>query len=130
MKSLPKLKSLACGFLLLLVIPGGPAGASDENISPDSWVYPALRTFELKGMIALPTERPYSRRQVEAFLDRILQGLKDGKEGLSPRQRFLLSRLRKEFQGMEHRPGSREDPPVYTYKKARNFMGFDLSAGA
>ncbi len=130
MKSFLKFKSLACAALLLFIISGSCAQASNENIRPDSWVYPALRTFELKGLIVLPTEKPYSRKQIEDLLDRILQGLKDGEKQLSPRQRFLLSRLRKEFQGKEHRPGSREDPPVHTYKKAKNFMAFDLVAGS
>jgi len=103
--------------------------ASDENIATDGWVYSALRTFELKGLVRLSPEMPYSRNQVEFYLDRILQNFKDSNINPSPRQAFLLKRLRNEFQGKSHRPGDREDRPLYFYQEGRRFVTLDLSAG-
>ncbi|MCD6378881.1 hypothetical protein J7M07_00365 [bacterium] len=103
--------------------------ASDENIAAGSWVYSALRTFELKGLVHLSPEMPYSRNQIEFYLDRILQNLKGSDVVPSPRQAFLLKRLRNEFQGKAFRPGDREDGPVYSYQKGRRFLNFDISAG-
>ncbi len=119
-------------FLLLgcfFVISPLKLSGSDENISPESWVYSALRTFELKGLIHLSPEIPYSRKMIEFYLDRILQNLKDADTRLSPRQNFLLRRLRQEFQGRSHRPRDREDSPVWLYQKGRRFLSFDMGAG-
>lgn len=117
---------LAASFFIIMPL---RISASDENIAAGSWVYSALRTFELDGLIHLSPEMPYSRDQIEFYLDRILQNLKDSDGGQSPRQAFLLERLKNEFQGKASRPDDREDSPVYSYQKGRRFINFDMSAG-
>ncbi|UCF06708.1 MAG: hypothetical protein JSV33_06700 [bacterium] len=105
------------------------AQASDEMIHPDSWVYTALRKFELLGLIHLEPHLPYARTEISSYVDRILSNL--GREGtrLHPHYAFLLDRLRGEFQGKEDRPGEREDPPIITYREGGRFVAFDCALG-
>lgn len=109
---------------------GSPISASDEMIEPGSWVYPALRSLELAGLVTLPPDMPWSRSEVEFFIDRIMQSMKDGAPDLTSRQEFLLGRLRSEFQGKGKRPSEREDRPLWTMREGGRFAVFDLSAGA
>jgi len=102
---------------------------SDETIPPRSWIYPALRTFETLGLVALDPASPYSRSEVEAYVDRIMQSMKGGCVVLTPRQEFILGRLREEFQGMENSPEEREDGPLWTLREGRRFFTIDLAAG-
>ncbi len=102
---------------------------SDENIPPGSWIYPALRSFELLGAVTLEPDIPYSRGEAEYYLNRILRSLQEKDLQPSPRHRFLLNRLREEFQGKRFRPEDREDSPALLYRAGRRFMGLDLSAG-
>jgi hypothetical protein len=104
------------------------ARASDETIPPRSWIYPALRDFETLGLVDLAAAQPYTRSEVEAYVDRIMQSL-EGYGALTPRQEFLLGRLRLEFQGMENSPEDREDPPVWMMREGRRFFAFDLEIG-
>ncbi|MCK4235525.1 MAG: hypothetical protein KAX38_00300, partial [Candidatus Krumholzibacteria bacterium] len=115
------------GFLLIVLV--GLSMASDETMAPDNWVYPALRKFELLGLVHLDPTTPYSRREIESCLNRILSGLNEEKIELSKRQRFLLDRLRKEYQGKSSKPARREDPPVYYYREGNRFFAVDFSVG-
>ena len=124
-----KIRSLLVIILYLSLISPSLLSGSDENIHPGSWVYPALRSFELLGAVTLEPDIPYSRGEVELYLNRILRNLKEKGLQPSPRQRFLLTRLRDEFQGKRHRPAEREDSPAVLYRAGRRFMGLDLSAG-
>ena len=102
---------------------------SDETIHPRSWIYPALRTFETLGLVVLAPASPYSRSETEAYVDRIMQSMKDGGVVLTPRQEYLLGRLRAEFQGMENTPEERENGPLWTLREGRRFFTADLAAG-
>lgn len=116
------------GFFLLAA--AVPLAASNERLAPDSWVYPALRKFELLGFVSLEPTTPYFRRDVERYVEHITEAA--GREAapvLSPRQRFLLERLQKEFLGKADRPAEREDRPVIAYEKESGFIAFDISAG-
>ena len=107
----------------------GPAHSSDETIPPRSWIYPALRSFEMLGLVDLDPVSPYSRSETESYVDRILQSMKDGDIDLTPRQEFLLGRLRAEFQGMENSPEDRENSPIWTLREGKRFFTIDLAAG-
>ncbi|MBN2184136.1 MAG: hypothetical protein JW746_02295 [Candidatus Krumholzibacteriota bacterium] len=117
---------LSAGFLLFVA----PVSvlSSDENISPDSWVYPALRSFELAGCLELPPDMPWTRREVESFLDRILEYKRDDVRQLTPRLEFLLVRLKDEFYGKGDDPSEREDPPLWSIREGKRYLLFDLSA--
>lgn len=127
-RSSPVITILSAAAVLMLLC--APVRASDETIHPDSWVYPALRRFELLGMVTLDPAVPFTRSQCEAYVDRILQAPEGGGRRLTVRQRYLLERLREEFQGKAYRPREREDPPLWTIREGRRFAAFDLTAGA
>ncbi len=80
-------------------------------------------------MVHLRPAVPYTRSEVEYYLDRILGSLGEGRENLSERQRYLLDRLKQEFMGKASRPGDREDVPLWYIKEGRRFATLDLSAG-
>ncbi|MBU8920837.1 MAG: capsule assembly Wzi family protein [Bacteroidales bacterium] len=116
-------------FLILVVLPVCPLHGSNESIEPSSWIYSAFRSFELAGLVELPPYMPWSRADAAFRLDRLLQNL-DGREDiLSPRQVFLLERLRGELQGTSSRPQEREDRPLYILREGGRFTAFDLAAG-
>lgn len=114
--------------VLLLLVPSS-VRCSDETIPPRSWIYPALRSFETLRLVDLDPVSPYSRSEVEFYVDRILQSMKGGDVDLTPRQEFLLGRLRAEFQGMENSPEKREDSPIWTMREGKRFFSLDLAAG-
>jgi hypothetical protein len=105
-----------------------PLYASNETISPDCWIYPALRTFELLGMVHLRPTIPYTRSEVECYLDKILYNLENKPECISERQSYLLEKLKREFQDKANRPEERENTPVFYLKEGRRFVAMDMSA--
>ena len=113
----------------LLVLAPPSARCSDETIPPRSWIYPALRSFETLGLVDLDIASPYTRSEVEFYVDRIMQSMKDGDVDLTPRQEFLLGRLRAEFQGMENSPEKRENSPLWMMREGKRFFAIDLAAG-
>ncbi len=119
--------AILSGFFLTVMV--GPLHASFETYPPDSWVYPALRTFELLGLVQLEPIIPYSRDDIEFYLNRVLSGIDTEKPVLTARQCFLLDRLKEEFLGKASRPHDREDRPVYLYRQGDRFFSFDLSTG-
>jgi hypothetical protein len=119
---------LLIGFLLSII--PSRALASDETIPPGGWIYPALRTFEMRGLVTLEPSIPYSRSRVASYLERILSRIDDGEIVLTARQEFLLGRLRDEFRGRDSRPREREDRPLYVYGGDGTFVAVDMTAGA
>jgi hypothetical protein len=55
--------------------------------------------------------------------------MKEGDVELTPRQRFLLGRLRREFQGRRSSPEKRENPPVWSMREGKRFFSLDIAAG-
>jgi hypothetical protein len=104
--------------------------ASDETLLPDSWVYPALRSFELAGYVRLEPTRPYSRREVECYVGELLSAVGAERDRLTPRKQFLLDRLEKEFVGTSDLPREREDGPLLFYGDDDRFAALDGSLGA
>ncbi|MCK4538109.1 MAG: hypothetical protein KAV42_04865 [Candidatus Krumholzibacteria bacterium] len=116
-------------FLILVVLSVCPLYGSNESIEPSSWIYSAFRSFELAGLVELPSYVPWSRAEAAFRLDRLLQTLEGREDILSPRQAFLLKRLRGELQGTALRPQAREDRPLYIMREGERFTAIDLSAG-
>jgi len=113
----------------LLFLQPFPVYSSDETIPPQSWIYPALRSFEILGLVSLDPASPYSRSEVGSYVENILQSIGEGGVELTPRQEFLLGRLKAEFQGMDDSPREREDRPIWTLREGEHFFTIDLAAG-
>jgi hypothetical protein len=128
---MPRISIPAAIFIAAALLLTAPSSVrcSDETIPPSSWIYPALRSFQTLGLVDLAPASPYSRSEVESYVDRILQSMKDGDVELTPRRQFLLGRLRAEFQGMEGSPEKREDRPLWTMREGNRFFSLDLAAG-
>jgi hypothetical protein len=107
----------------------GSAVARAETIPVWSWVYGALRSFELRGLVHLEPEIPYSFDQVEAYTKEIVENAKRDHVVLGPRDAFLLARLTEQFVGMRNRPEDRYDPPVYVVHDADRYAYFDMLLG-
>jgi len=124
--AVPSVLFLIAGSLLILY----PVHtvASDETIAPDSWVYPALRTLELVGLVELDPSMPYSRSEIERYVTVILGAAGERPDALTPRNRFLLDRLEEEFLAAD--PGEREDRPVLILREEENLAALDISIGA
>ncbi len=126
------------GFLVVMVF-GAAAilagvlmapAARAETIPPDSWVYEALRSFELRGLAALEPTLPYTFDQCEAYTREIVANVEARGVALGPRHAFLLERLVKQFVGMRDRPEDRWSKPVYVERDGDRFAAFDASIGA
>lgn len=118
------------GALLLAAFFCCGALASDETIHPDSWVYPALRTFELLGLVRLEQAGPFARSGVENAVLQVERAVAAAGIRLTPRQAFLLERLRGEFLGAAADPDRRENPPVLVVREEDRFIAFDFAVGA
>ncbi len=119
-----------CLLLLCQLLPAVSVSAarSDETILPDSWVYPALRTLELAGLVELDPSIPYSRSEIERYVRDLRAAAAESPRALTPRRRFLLERLEKEFLASD--PREREDRPASVLMTGDDFAALDLSAGA
>ena len=96
--------------VLFLALSPPSAAASDETILPDSWVYPALRTLELAGLVELDPSIPYSRSEIRRYVTDAREAVAGRSGALTSRRRFLLDRLEREF--LADDPREREDSPV------------------
>lgn len=103
------------------------AHASDETIHPDSWVYHALRIFELRGLVRVEDAGPLSRREVERSVREIASS--SSAVSLTPHEEHLLKRLSAEFIGTAGEPQRREDPPLAVIRDGERFFAVDVAAG-
>ena len=117
--------ALGCVSAILIC----PSAARAETVPPDGWVYDALRTFELRGLVSLEPTIPYSRVQVELYVERIVASLETENVPLGVRERFLLERLREEFIGKAARPEDRENRPVYVVRDEDRYFAMDWAVG-
>ncbi|MFA4947948.1 MAG: hypothetical protein WC674_05490, partial [Candidatus Krumholzibacteriia bacterium] len=111
---------------VLLMAPAARA----ETVPPDSWAYEALKSFELRGLVALEPTFPYTFNQCEAYTREIIAAVEARGVALGPRHAFLLERLTKQFVGTRDRPEDRWSKPVYTVREEERFAAFDVSVGA
>jgi hypothetical protein len=133
------MKSHRSGFLIAMifcvaailagVLLMAPA-ARTETVPPDSWAYEALKSFELRGLVALEPTFPYTFNQCEAYTREIAAAVEARGVALGPRHAFLLERLTKQFVGTRDRPEDRWSKPVYTVREDERFAALDVSVGA
>jgi hypothetical protein len=116
---------LACP---ILVVPPVHASTSDETFSPDSWIYPALRSLELAGLVELDPSLPYTRSEIGRYVRIVLAAVRERPDALTPRNRFLFERLEAEFLAVD--PGEREDRPALLMVEEDNLAAIDVSIGA
>lgn len=117
-------------FILAAVVLLSFASTSHgETIFPESWVYDALRSFELRGLVALEPTLPYTFDQCETYVTEIRTRVEEDGIALGPRHRFLLDRLAAEFVGTRERPEDREDRPLAVCRDAGRWAAVDLSVG-
>ena len=119
------------GAFVVGVCLAGSAGAQSvgqEFIPLENWSYEAIERFEMLGMIKLPEDRPFNRLEFINIVTRISEVAFDHR--LSPRDRYELDRLEKEFTQFASRrdPQARYDPPtLYLEDKPVLFTAdFDL----
>jgi hypothetical protein len=110
----------------LLMAPAARA----ETVSPDSWVYEALKSFELRDLVVLETTFPYTFNRCEAYTREIIAAVEARGVTLGPRHAFLLERLTRQFVGMRDRPEDRWSKPVHTVREEERFAAFDVNVGA
>ena len=114
---------------LILQVPS-PVLSFDETIPPRSWVYPALRSFGVLGLVDLEPVSPYTRSEVESCVDRILESVSAGGVQLTPRQEFLLGKAEGRVPGDGgYSPWDRENGPLWALREGNRFFTIDLAAG-
>jgi hypothetical protein len=116
-------------FALLIVFVLGASAAHAETIPPDSWVYEAFRSFELRGLVALEPTLPYTFDQCEAYTREIIANVDLEHVELGPRHRFLLERLTKQFVGTRDRPEERWSKPVGILREDERYLALDFQVG-
>jgi len=96
-----------------LLAPGPSFCVGQEFIPLENWAYRAVERFEALGLCVVPDDRPLNRSE---FIDLTTEISKDAFEKrLSPRDRYNLGRLEKEFTEAASRkdPQHRYDPPTF-----------------
>jgi len=105
------------------------SAARAETVPPGSWVYEALKSFELRGLVRLEPTVPYTFEQCETYTREIYAGVEREHVALGPRHAFLLERLTKQFIGTRDRPEDRWSKPVYVVRDDERFFAMDFQAG-
>ncbi len=116
-------------LLVIFALSLGASFACAETIPPDNWVYDALRTFELRGLVSLEPSIPYTRQDIERYVDAVCADVENAGISLGVRERFLLERLKEEFIGTKFEPEKREDRPVITCHEGDRFAAIDFTLG-
>lgn len=115
-RTLGRASAVAFAFFFLTFHAHQSQGESlgNEFIPPGHWTYPALKRFEALGLVELPSEEPYTRPDVIAYVEAIVSTVRTKQALLSPRDRYQLERLEKEYSSTAAQvdPTSRFDPPV------------------
>lgn len=101
---------------LNLATPQGVGAVGQEFVPVENWAYDAVRRFETLGMCRLSEDQPYNRTEFIAIVSEISRNT--FVERLSPRDRYQLARLEKEFTNFAGRrdPQARYDPPTFYVK--------------
>jgi len=118
---------LLSGFFIMAV--SFSVWATDESIPPYSWVYDALLRFELKGLIVIEPDRPMARSTVRSYVIELSDRARRGNVELTPREEFLLERLKEEFLCSGSDLSAREDRPAIVFSKDENVLALDASVG-
>ncbi len=104
---------MVIGCLCLSVFTVETSGVGQEFVPPDHWAYGALERFETLGLCNVPEDAPFTRPEFIKLVSEIAENAFDRR--LSPRDRFQLERLEKEFTEFESQrnPQARWDPPTF-----------------
>ena len=113
---------------IFIVVIAFPLYATDESIHPSSWVYTALRRFELLGLVEISPDIPISRSEAERYVCEIERRVEDRSVELKAYESFLLKRLLEEFKGKGDSPSLREDRPAVIYRDSNGIIMGDISA--
>jgi Capsule assembly protein Wzi len=105
-------------LILALACPASAFAVGHERIPLDHWSYLALERFESLGLCVLPDDRPFTRDEIIAIVERI-EAAADV-SALSARDGYELDRLQREFIAAEARdnPGARYDQVWYGRDRA------------
>jgi len=125
---------LTLSVFIVVVLSNLPASAYElghEFLPPDHWAYRALERFETLGLVGLPSEKPYTRRDVARYVADVKGGLANAGLSLPRRDRFELERLESEFIDSTSRedPKHRYDPPLVSLRDEPLHAEADLQLG-
>ena len=95
---------------LVIVLAGAaPLAAGPESLPPDHWAYEELEHFESRGLLVLDNTRPYSRLQVQQWVESLREA---GTESFTSTEIARLVRLEDEFGRGDSTLAARFDPPL------------------
>lgn len=122
----------ALAFLALTIFStseGYSEEVGNEFIAPQSWTYPALRRLEALGLVELPSEALFTRRDVVGYVGQIHKRITERDVTLSARDAYNLDRLDKEYASQEAQsdPKTRFDPPIVYATDAPLYVEGDVS---
>lgn len=105
--------TLAVAFLLAALGGGRVYALGQEFIPLENWSYRAAERFEALGLCVVPEDRPLTRREFIDLTAAISENAFDRR--LSPRDRYNLERLEKEYTNFASRTDAqhRYDPPTF-----------------
>lgn len=100
-------------LFLLFVRPGVVSGVGREFVPLGNWAYDAIERFEALGLCVVPNDRPLTRSEFGDVTSQITKNVYDRR--LTPRDRYNLQRLEKEFTDFasQRDPQARYDPPTF-----------------
>lgn len=105
--------AILAGGLILALIPVRAGALGQEFIPLENWSYDAVERFEALGLCVVPEDRPLTRTEFTELVDQLTRNAFDRR--LSPRDRYNLERLEKEFTNFASRGDAqhRYDPPTF-----------------
>lgn len=109
----PRAVVVAATFLVVVTAAARVLALGQEFIPLENWSYRAIERFEALGMCVLPDDRPFTRGEFIDLVTEISTNAFDRR--LSPRDRYNLDRLEKEYTEFSSRRDAqyRYDPPTF-----------------
>jgi hypothetical protein len=113
-------------MLLLCLAPVTADCIGQEFIPLENWSYKAIQRFESLGLCNVPDDAPFTRTGFIAIVNEIVENAFDRR--LSPRDRYELDRLKKEYTDYLSQvdPQARYDPPTFFLQERPVVLEFDL----
>jgi len=118
--------TVAVGMMFACLAPVPAAGVGQELIPLENWSYKAIERFESLGMCNVPADGPFTRAEFIKIVNEILE--KTFERRLTPRDRYELDRLRKEYSDFaaQRDPQARYDPPTFFVQEHPMTLEMDL----
>jgi hypothetical protein len=116
----------AVGILAACLAPAPASGVGQEFIPLDNWSYKAIERFESLGLCNVPCDAPFTRTEFIRIVGEISDAAYDRR--LSPRDRYNLERLEKEYSefAAQKDPQARYDPPTFFMQERPLMFEMDL----